>query len=235
MGVASASVLAPVAFWTAVAVASVMRPGYDQVASTISRLSVGENASIMNAGFLAYGILTIAIALVLRGRVETPLDRMALVLLALSGACTASLGIQWLIWSAGGMPPLSARPALTTDPLYDIVHNVFAAGSFAFSGLGSFVIGVSVRRRPGWSGYDVAFIALALVVMVLSTYLSARLPSAQGLAQRVAVVALQAWVALLAFRLVALARAPELAQAPAYGRTGPSSAARVSELPRGHS
>jgi hypothetical membrane protein len=208
MGVATASVLAPLAFWSAVAVASVLRPGYDQTVSTISRLSVGENAAVMNAGFLAYGILTVAISFVLRGRVERPLDRMALALLALSGACTASLGVQWLIWSANGAAPVSARPALTADPLYDIVHSVLAAGSFAFSGLGSFVLGISVRRRPGWSGYDVVFIALALVVMVLSTYLSARLPEAQGLAQRVAVVALQAWVAVLAFRLHALGRLP---------------------------
>ena len=204
MGVAAASVLAPLAFWSAVAIGSTLRPGYDQTLSTISRLSVGENAAIMNAGFLAYGIVTIAIAFVLRGRVEASLDRVALVLLALSGACTVSLGVQWLIWSAAGAAPMSAYPALSTDQRYDLIHNVLAAGSFGFSGLGSFVIGVSVRRRPGWSGYDVVFIALALVVMVLSGYLSARLPSAQGLAQRVAVVALQAWVAVLAFRLYVL-------------------------------
>ena len=215
MGVATASVLAPVAFWTAVAVASVMRPGYDQIASTISRLSVGENASVMNAGFLAYGILTVAIALVLRARVETAVDRMAIVLLALSGACTASLGVQWLIWSANGIAPMSAHPALSTDPLYDVVHNILAAGSFGFSGLGSFVIGLSVRRRPGWSGYDLAFIGMALAVMVLSTYLSARIPSGQGLAQRVAVVMLQAWVALLAFRLYALGKGSVVVPAPA--------------------
>jgi hypothetical membrane protein len=208
VGVASASVLAPLAFWTAVAVASLMRPGYDQTASTISRLSVGENASVMNAGLLAYGILTVAIALILRGRVEAALDRVPCVLLALSGACTASLGIQWIVWSALGMPPASARLALTTDPIYDVVHNALAAGAFGFSGLGSFILGISVRGRRGWAGYDVAFIGMALVVMVASTYLSARLPDAQGLAQRVAVVALQAWVAVLAFRLLGLARLP---------------------------
>jgi hypothetical membrane protein len=206
MSVAAASVLAPVAFWTAVAVASLMRPGYDQTASTISRLSVGQNGSVMNAGFLAYGILTVAIALILRGRVETGLDRVPCVLLALSGACTASLGIEWLIWSAAGMAPVSARLALTTDPLYDVVHNVLAAGAFGFSGLGSFILGISVRGRRGWVGYDLAFIGMALVVAVASTYLSARLPEAQGLAQRIAVVALQAWVAVLAFRLDSLAR-----------------------------
>ena len=234
MSVAAASVLAPLTFWAAVAIASAMRPGYDQTASTISRLSVGANAPVMNAGFLAYGILTVVIAALLRGRVETALDRVPLVLLAMSGACTASLGIQWLTWSVAGMAPVSSRPALTTDPLYDVVHNVLAAGAFGFSGLGSFVLGISVRGRPGWSGYDRAFIAFALVVIVLSTFLSARIPEGQGLAQRVAVVALQAWVAVLAFRLYLLDTGGS-SSAPAYWRTGPSSAARVSELPRRHS
>ena len=215
MGVAAASVLAPLAFWTAVAVASAMRPGYDQTASTISRLSVGENAAIMNAGFLAYGILTIGIAFVLRRRVPPGLDRAALVLLALSGACTASLGIQWIAWNVAGLPVDGAPPRLTTDPRYDLIHDALAVGAFAFSGLGSLILGIAVRGRPRWTGYDLAFFGCALVVLVASTYLVGRPPALQGAAQRLAVVALQAWVAVLAFRLYALETGDASAEAPA--------------------
>jgi hypothetical membrane protein len=213
MGVAAVTVIAPAAFWTAVATGSVLRPGYDQAASTISRLSVGPNAAVMDAGFIAYGLLTIAIALVLSTRVAPGLGRSALLLLGLSGACTASLGIQWVVWTLGGAVLVPARPGLTTDPAYDLIHDALAAGAFTFSGVGSLLTGMSVRGRPGWAGYPAFFFAVSAVVLVLSTYLALRFPGAQGAVQRVAVVALQSWVAVLAFRL------PHTAVVPPIGAT----------------
>lgn len=212
MGVARLSVLAPTAFWTAVALASGLRPGYDQAASTISRLSVGPNAAVMDGGFISYGTLTIVIALTLRARVPAALGRAALVLLALSGACTAGLGLQWVLWSLSGATPALAPVRLTTDAAYDVIHGLLAAGAFAFSGLGSLLTGMSVRGRPGWGGYDRIFVLCALGVLVLSSYLAARVPASEGAVQRAAVVLLQAWVAVLAVRLHVLGRATAPAQ-----------------------
>ena len=215
MRVALGTVLAPLAFWTAVAVGSVLRPGYDQTASTISRLSVGANAAIVDAAFIGYGAATIAIALALRPRVAG-LGRASLLLLAASGACTAGLGVQWVAWTlAGGMPVPAARPGLTADPLYDLIHDTLAAGTFTLSGLGSLLVGLGVRGRPGWRGYDLVFILVAAVVLVLTTYLGLRLTAAQGLVQRIAVLGLQLWVAVLAFRLHVLQAEPPAAGASA--------------------
>ncbi len=91
-GVAALSVAAPLAFWLAVAIAGAARPGYDHVARAISELGIGPNAALLELTFVAYGSVTIAIALGLRGGLPAA-GRLGAELLAVSGVFTALLGI----------------------------------------------------------------------------------------------------------------------------------------------
>ncbi len=87
------SVVAPLVFWTAVVAGAVLRGAeYDHLTQAISELSVGQNASVMDAGFIAYGVITVWFALGLRRGAPEPV-RVGFLLLALAGASTAALGV----------------------------------------------------------------------------------------------------------------------------------------------
>src|SRR6266487_6287908 len=79
-----------VALW---AVASVLRPGYDQLAQKGSELGTGQNSIVMNVNFLVTGILIVIFALGLfrgiRGRIW---PRIGLGLQLLSGLTAAMTG-----------------------------------------------------------------------------------------------------------------------------------------------
>lgn len=62
---AAAGIAIPIIFTVLVAAASLLRPGYSQIADIISLLGVGPNALIQNVNFVIIGILSIPFGLAL--------------------------------------------------------------------------------------------------------------------------------------------------------------------------
>lgn len=205
---ATVSVLAPLAFWSAMIVGWLLRgQRYDPLTQAISELSVGDNAPLMNSGFIAYGVLTMWFALGLRGGAPGA-ARLGLLLLALAGAATAGLGLQWLAWDLAGARPVAAAvgaEGLSLDHTYDLIHNVLAGSAYLLGALGSIAVGTGVRRRAGWAGHTPYFVATGVIVMALALFIEATAPVLDGLIQRVLVGLLHLWPAVYAIRSAASA------------------------------
>ena len=198
--------------------------GYDHRTQAISELSVGENAPVMDAGFLAYGILTVWFALGLRRGAPTAV-RVGLLLLALAGAATAGLGLQWLAWGAARGAPVTAAPldarGLTVDPTYDVIHNVLAGWAYALGAVGAISVGIGVRRQDRGVSYAPYFVASGIAVIALAIYIEATRPVFDGLLQRALVGLLQLWPAVYAIRAATFGRSDTRASS-APAAPGPS-------------
>lgn len=206
-GLALLSVAAPLLFWLAVIVAGAARPGYDHVARPISDLGVGPNAALLELTFVAYGSVTIAIAVALRG-VLPPLARAGSTLLLLSGAFTALLGLEWLAFVVGGSVPAAPTRvgALSADRGFDLVHNAFAAATFLLGGVAPLAAAVGLRRESSWRWEAYALAVCGVVAVALLPVVAVSPPGA-GALERILVVPLQVWVAVVAFRNVRAAPA----------------------------
>ncbi len=216
---AAASVLAPLVFWSAMIVGGLLRgQQYDHVTHAVSELGVGDNAPLMNSGFVAYGILTVSFALGLR-RSAPGAARVGLLLLALAGAATAGLGLQWLAWDLTSGPPVAApldAEGLTLDPAYDVIHDALAGSAYLLGSLGAIGVGIGVRGETRGAAYAPYFVAAGVVVIVLALYIEAARPAFDGLVQRVLVALLQLWPAVYAIRSAAMGRIAAIT-APARG------------------
>ena len=214
---AALSLIAPLVFWTAVVLGAVLRGvEYDHLTQAISELSVGQNASVMDAGFIAYGVITVWFALGLRRGAPGPV-RAGFLLLAIAGASTAALGLQWVAWAIAGGSPVTAAPldarGLTVDPRYDVIHNVLAGWAYALGAVGSISVGIGVRRWRTWAGYVPYFIGTGAAVVTLALFIEAARPVLDGLLQRALVALLQIWPAVYAVRSAAM-RSPVEVAAP---------------------
>lgn len=216
---ATVSVLAPLAFWSAMIIGGLLRgQQYDHLTHAISELSVGDNAPLMNSGFIAYGILTVSFALGLR-RSAPGAARVGLLLLALAGSATAALGLQWSAWDLTSGAPVAApvdAEGLTLDPTYDIIHDALAGSAYLLGSLGAIGVGIGVRGEMRWAAYVPYFVATGVVVIVLALYIDAARPVLDGLVQRVLVALLQLWPAVYAIRWAVVGRIAAF-PAPARG------------------
>ena len=68
-------IIAPIFFWFMVIVESFLRPGYSQFFNFVSDLGVGPLAILQNINFVVFGLLSLGLALGLRGGLPSPLGR----------------------------------------------------------------------------------------------------------------------------------------------------------------
>ncbi|MGZ4949027.1 MAG: DUF998 domain-containing protein [Halobacteriota archaeon] len=68
-------IIAPILFTIVVVIASLLRPGYSQTHNFVSDLGVGPYAVIQNVNFVVFGLLSIGLALGLRGGFPAPQRR----------------------------------------------------------------------------------------------------------------------------------------------------------------
>lgn len=211
---AALSVIAPLTFWSAALLGALLRgAGYDHFTQAVSELSVGDNAAVMDAGFIAYGVLTVAFALGLRRGAPTATSA-GFILLAGAGAATAGLGLQWVGWALTLGPPL-ATPAdargLTVDATYNVVHNALAGSAYVLGAFGAFAVGIGVRPDARWLRYVEYFLVTGPIVLAIALYIQVAVPVLDGLLQRTLILLLQLWPAVYAVR--SAGRAPSMTEA----------------------
>lgn len=89
-------IIAPILFTLLVIVASLIRQDYSQIYNFISDLGVGPYAIIQNLNFVIFGILSIGLALGLRGGLPTPQGnalKAGVWLVIIFGLCIIGAGI----------------------------------------------------------------------------------------------------------------------------------------------
>jgi len=65
-------IMAPIIFTLLVLIASILRPGYSQTQNFVSDLGVGPYSFIQNLNFILFGLLSLGLALGLRGGLPAP-------------------------------------------------------------------------------------------------------------------------------------------------------------------
>jgi hypothetical protein len=140
-------------------------------------------------------------------------------LLAVAGASTAALGVQWLAWAIAFGEPVSPAPVdargLTGDRLYDLIHNVFAGWAYATGAVGAMSVGIGLRAWPRWARSAPYFLVTGIAVIGLAVFIEVAQPLYSGALQRTLIVLLQLWPAVYAIRSLALPRAAVVSPARA--------------------
>lgn len=196
LGAAGLAVLVPAA-------GGLGEPGYSHVAQFVSELgaSGARHATLVSfAGFVPIGGLTLAFL----GRLRSVLPRSRCATAGL--ACLALVGVAYV---ASALFPCDAGCPAAGSPSQS-VHNTFGFLEYAGALAGLLLLGLSLRDALAWRALAVASLAAAtFVALGLAAMLAPDLAAYRGLSQRVAEVAIFAWVAcasLLVLRRAAIER-----------------------------
>jgi len=178
--------------WT---VASLMRPGYDQLSQYGSELGTGPNAIIMNTNFVVTGLLIIAFATGLFASIRrVRWIQIGSILLGVFGAGEV----------AGGFFPCDPGCLITAQSVSQLTHNVEAVIAFAAIALAPFLISLGLNREDHWRGYGSYSLVTGLVAIGLFSIFSAAslgYLGYVGLFQRLFLAVTFLWIEVVAIRL----------------------------------
>jgi hypothetical membrane protein len=200
---ALAGVVGPILYVGVFTLAGFLRPGYSPVRQSVSTLSVGTNAWLLNTDAMVFGVLLLAFAigffLLMQQVIKRGMLVTCLVLLILSsvgaintGIFPAASGTAVLHWTLGFL--LGLLPLV-------VVYTI---------------AGWQWRHKSGWQGYGWYSLATALgtVVLILLAFVLLAPRSASGgpvsdiggLIERMLILVAFAWHVVIGWRLFVLAR-----------------------------
>jgi len=139
--VALCGMTAPVLMLVLWTVASLMRPGYDQLSQYGSELGTGPNAIIMNTNFVITGLLIIAFATGLFAIIR----RVRWIQIG-----SIMLGVFGVGEVAGGFFPCDPGCPITAQSVSQLTHNVEAVIAFVAIALSPFLISLGLNREDHW-------------------------------------------------------------------------------------
>jgi hypothetical membrane protein len=193
--VALCGMTAPVLMLVLWTVASLMRPGYDQLSQYGSELGIGPNAIIMNTNFVVTGLLVIAFATGLFASIRrVRWIQIGSILLGVFGAGEV----------AGGFFPCDPGCPITAHSISQIAHNVDAVVAFVAIALAPFLFSLGLNRDGPWLGYRSYSLATGLVAIGLFSIFSAAslgYLGYVGLFQRLFLAVTFLWIEVVAIRL----------------------------------
>ena len=208
--VSVAGMVAPAGFFTVMMVLGLVTPGYDWVARYGSELSLGRLGAIMIANFIALGVVELALATALGPAIG---DR------ASGRVATAAVGLLGAAFVVAG--------ACVTDPAklvtgahtwHGTVHALMAVVIFFIA---TPIAGLAMARRcrgqRGFARYC-ALTAVATPALLAATFVSGSL---LGLAERIVIAVVLAWLTTLALQL------RRACGSPVQRKTGTSIATRT--------
>ena len=205
---AACGIAAPLVFTAAVIAASVNHPGYDQLKNFISELGAtgAPAAGVMNfAGFLPYGLLLVAFALAVhRGMRADAGGWLGPSMLALYGLAYVALAVS----------PCDPGCQAATPSLHHRMHFLLGDLIFLTAVLGPFTLYPRMLKDPAWRSLAPATLILPGMAWLILEASGAGVPGA--LRQRVWLILVFLWIALVALRLLrigAIGDQPPAAQA----------------------
>ena len=188
-----AAPLVMVSLW---ALASILRPGYDQVTQTGSELGTGRYSIVMNANFVATGVLILIFWVGLLTTMHPgKWSKFGLVILAIAAVGEAAAGIF----------PCDPGCPLNGGSLSQMIHTEIAVVFFGAIAFFPAFIGIGLNQDQRWISYRSysivtgvvsigLFIAFSVAVLTSFQYL--------GLLQRFFLAAPFQWIGIMASRLL---------------------------------
>jgi hypothetical membrane protein len=173
-----------------------MRPGYDQLSQYGSELSTGPNAIIMNANFLAAGLLIIAFAAGLFRSIQG--GRWLRMGSALLGVCGAGEAVTALFPCDPGCP-------LAAESFSQLAHNADAVVAFVALALAPLLISTGLKQNRYWQGYQhYSFVTGLATIGLFSIFSAASLGylGFVGLLQRLFLAVPFLWIEVMATKLL---------------------------------
>jgi len=182
-----AGIVAPILFVALVAVESLLRAGYSQIADWVSYLGYGPNAALQDLNFLLFGSLSIVVAIGLGAalpRTRAASAQRAERLVAVSGVAVMIAGGSLLLVDA-----LPAGVAFVT-------HTVAS-----FVAFGAFLVAMSVMARSlkdadaAWGRYRRFSRWSAWIgAVLLATFVATMFGPYAGLTERMLIATLLIWI-----------------------------------------
>ena len=127
--------------WT---LASLMRPGYNQLNQYGSELGTGPNAIIMNANFVVTGLLITAFAVGLFRNIKGG---------RWPGIGSTLLGIFGVAEATGGFFPCDPSCPIAAQSLSQLAHNVDAVVAFVALAFAPLLVSRGLNHDSYWQGY----------------------------------------------------------------------------------
>jgi hypothetical protein len=182
--------------WT---VASLMRPGYDQLRQYGSELATGQNSIIMNANFLITGSLIIVFSFGLFTNIHA--GRWP----AIGSILLGVFGVGEMVTAAFPCDP--GCPLVNSQSLSQLAHNLIAGVAFGSFALAPLLIALGLKRDTFWKRYQwyclaTGFASVGLFLLFTAAILSSFQYS--GLLQRVFLAVPFLWVEVLAIHLFSI-------------------------------
>ena len=176
------------------ALASVLRPGYDQLTQKGSELGTGPNSLVMNTNFVVTGLLIVIFCFGLLKNIDAGTwSRVGLTFLAIAGAGEVATGIF----------PCDPGCPLTGSPS-QLIHTGIAVVFFGSVAVFPLLVGIGLNRDQFWSSYSSYSLVTGLASIGLFTSFSiAVLTSLQyvGLVQRLFLALPFQWIWTIAVLL----------------------------------
>ena len=188
-----AAPLVMISLW---ALASILRPGYDQLTQTGSELGTGRYSIVMNANFVATGILILIFWVGLLTNMHPgKWSKFGLVILAIAAVGEVATGIL----------PCDPGCPLSGGSLSQMIHTEIAVVFFGAIAVFPAFIGIGLNQDQHWASYCSysivtgvvsigLFIAFSVAVLTSFQYL--------GLLQRFFLAAPFQWIGIMASRLL---------------------------------
>lgn len=193
---ACCGIIAPplmVALWT---IASILRPGYNQLTQKGSELGTGQNSIVMNLNFAVTGVLIIAFALGLAGSFSgNNRVRIGAALLLVAGICETV---------TAGFPCDPGCPA-ATGSFSQNLHLAIALVFFSSIAFAPLLIGVGLGRDQFWKSYASYSTATGIASFAFGTVFSIAVLSSfpvVGLWERIFLAFPFLWIELTAIHMV---------------------------------
>ena len=192
-----AAPLVTISLW---ALASILRPGYDQLTQTGSELGTGRYSIVMNANFVATGVLILIFWVGLLTTMHPgKWSKFGLVILAIAAVGEVATGIF----------PCDPGCPLNGGSLSQTIHMEIAVVFFGAIAFFPAFIGIGLNQDQHWASYCSysivtgvvsigLFIAFSVAVLTSFQYL--------GLFQRFFLAAPFQWIGIMASRLLYLTK-----------------------------
>ena len=194
-------VMGPVLFTAAWVVGSLRQTGHSATEVQLSGLAADDarDPQIMVAGFVLLGVCSIGFGIALRRALAPRAAGAWLVVVAGAAAVTAGVFRRDHLLLVG--------PGFTGESWHNQVHDVASGVAYAAMLAAPLVLGLRLRRQPGWAPVIRPVLVLALVsAATLALFASRAVEPWNGVVQRAAVTLALAAEVLIAARMLTLQR-----------------------------
>jgi len=195
--IASCGISAPFLMLALWAVASLLRPGYDQLTQYGSELAARQNSIIMNANFVITGSLIIVFSFGLFTNIHAGKRP------AIGSILLGVFGIGEVVTAAFPCDP--GCSLLSSQSLSQSIHNVIAVIAFGSIALAPLLISLGLRRDARWERYQSYSRATGLASVGLFLLFSVAILSSfqyVGFLQRVFLAVPFLWIEILSIHLL---------------------------------